>query len=272
MAGTIPIAVLIGISSTVLSPGIVLDAISLWPGALPAIVALVIVAVRKVWGRRAGASPPLFLISWMVLTGAAHLGGWGPLPSSSADIAGPTSAPGAISMSVHPQGRLELSVLDEAANGTPVYRVGFVRLGGEVGIPAAEEVTNQTGLAVVVRDTGTTPWFRYGGWRLELGTHTQWNLSLGGEITGSLVGLDLASLAIDGGGTIKLGSAGHVVPIVVRGNVSLIVPVGVPVQVVGAAEVPVSWETTDSGTKAPATGEGWLISVAEGATLVIKEA
>jgi hypothetical protein len=272
MAATFPIAVAIGILATVLSPGLVLDAISLWPGMVPAVVALFFVAIRRSWRRRAGALPPLLLLSWMVLAAGAHLAAWRPLPSSSAEIMGPVTSPQAISLAIHPEGRLELSVASASEGATPVYRVGFVRLGGEVGVPAAEEIANQTGLTVAVRDSGTTPWFRYGGWQLQLAPATQWNLSVGGNITGSLVGLDLASLSVEGSGAIRLGSPGHVVPVAVRGNLSLTIPTGSPVQVLGSAQVPGSWDRTAEGARAPVPGAGWLISVAEGATLVIIEA
>jgi hypothetical protein len=272
MAGTFPIAVTVGISATVLSPGLVLDAISLWPGVIPGLIALGVVAIRKAWRTRTGALPPLLLLSWMVLSAGAHLAAWRPLPSSSAEIAGPTATADSITMTVHPQGRLELSVIGQDQAGGPVYRIGFVRLGGEVGVPAAEEISNQIGLTVSIHDSGTTNWFQYEGWRLQLAPQTQWNLSLGGDITGSLVGLDLASLSIDGSGAIRLGSAGHLAPIAIRGNFSLTIPAGAQAQVVGSAQVPEVWETTADGSRAPAPGEGWLISVAEGATLVIFEA
>lgn len=272
MAATFPMAVGIGVLATVLSPGLVLDAISLWPGTVPAVVALLLVSMRKSWRRRAGALPPLLLLSWMVLAAGAHLAAWRPLPSSSAEIIGPVTSPTAISLTIHPAGRLELSVAGASERGAPAYRVGFVRLGGEVGVPAAEEITNQTGLTVAVRDSGTTPWFRYGGWRLQLAPQTQWNLSIGGDITGSLVGLDLASLSVEGSGVIRLGNPGHVVPVAVRGNLFLTIPESSAVQVLGSAQVPESWERTAEGATAPVPGAGWLISVAEGATLVIIEA
>lgn len=272
MAGTYPIAVGIGILSTVLSPGLVLDAISLWLGVVPAAVALLLVGARKAWRRRAGALPPLLLLSWMVLASGAHLAAWQPLPSSSAEISGPVTSPPAISLTIHPQGRLEVSVTAAASEQSPVYRVGFVRLGGEVGVPSAEELTNQTGLTVAVIDSGTTPWFRYRGWRLQLSPLTEWNLSLGGDITGSLIGLEIASLSLDGTGAVRLGNAGHLVPIAVRGSLSLIIPADAPAQVLGNAKVPEGWENSPAGATSPVAGEGWLISVAEGASLVIIEA
>ena len=54
MAGMLPIVGGIGISANVLSPGLALDLISLWPGLLPVVVALVIVAIKKAWRRTDG--------------------------------------------------------------------------------------------------------------------------------------------------------------------------------------------------------------------------
>jgi hypothetical protein len=172
-------------------------------------------------------------------------------------------------LTIHPEGRLEISMAGGPSEQSPIYQVGFIRLGGGVGVPSAEEVTNQTGLTVAVQDSGTTPWFRYRGWRLQLSAQTQWNLSVGGEITGSLIGLDIASLSIDGTGALRLGVTSHLVPIAVRGNVSLIIPDDAAVEVLGNARVPEGWETSAGGSKSPVAGEGWLISVAEGASLVI---
>jgi hypothetical protein len=272
MTATFAIAVGVGIGATVLSPGIVLDALSLWPGLIPGIVALLIVAIRRRWRTRAGAAPPLLILTWMVLAVGAHLAAWAPLPSSSVELAGPAEMVPAVTLSVHSAGRLELGVLAAKSPANEIYRVGFVRLGGEVGIPVAEEINNQTGLTVAISDSGTTTWFRYGGWRVQLTPLSQWNLSVGGDISGTLVGLDLASLSIDGSGALRLGEAGHLVPVAVRGNLLLTIPAGAPARVVGEAQVPETWTTTEDGSSAPVTGEGWLISVAEGATLVIDEA
>jgi hypothetical protein len=265
MAGMLPIVAGIGISANVLSPGLALDLISLWPGLLPVVVALVIVAVKRAWRRRMGALPPLLIITWMALAVSAHIAALEPLPSSSADLIGPVEFPDHVTLAAHSPGLLEVRVSDR---GT-IYRVGFVRLGGQIGIARAEEVSTAFGLTVSIGDAGPTEWFRYAGWTLDLAPHTQWNLSLGGELGGDLTGLDLGSVSVDGQGELTLGPTDHPVPMAVRGTFELLIPVGVAARVVGNADVPSGWLTTADGFRSPVDGEGWVISAADGSSVVI---
>ena len=265
MAGMLPIVGGIGISANVLSPGLALDLISLWPGLVPVAVALVIVAVKKAWRRRMGALPPLLIITWIALAVSAHVAALEPLPSSSADLIGPTEVLDHVTLTAHSPGVLEVRVNDR---GT-IYRVGFVRLGGQIGIARAEEVRTPFGLTVSIGDAGATEWFRYAGWTLDLAPSTQWNLSLGGELDGDLSGLDLGSVSLDGNGELTLGPTDHPVPMAVRGDFTLQIPVDVAARVVGSAEVPDGWLTTGDGFRSPVEGEGWVISAAAGSSVVI---
>ena len=265
MAGMLPIVGGIGISANVLSPGLALDLISLWPGLLPVAVALVIVAVKKAWRRRMGALPPLLIITWIALAVSAHVAALEPLPSSSADLIGPTEFPDHVTLAAHSPGVLAVRVNDR---GT-IYRVGFVRLGGQIGIARAEEVSTAFGLTVSIGDGGPTEWFRYAGWTLDLAPKTQWNLSLGGEVEGDLTGLDLGSVSLDGNGELTLGPTDHPVPMAVRGDFALRIPVDVAARVVGTADVPNGWVTTADGFKSPVEGDGWVISAAAGSSVTI---
>jgi len=268
MAGMLPIAAGVGLSANVLSPGLALDLISLWPGVLPGLAALVLVAVRKAWRRRLGALPPLLLITWMALAVAAHFSAWTALPSSSADLIGPTEFPEHVTLAAHSAGILDVRVSDPGA----LYRVGFVRLGGQIGIAEAEEISSPLGLTVAIGDGGSTNWFRYAGWTLELAPRTQWNLSLSGDLDGDLSGLDLGSVSIQGEGRLSIGATDHPVPIAVRGDFSFLIPGGVAARVVGDADVPSGWQTTGDGFRSPVDGEGWVISVADGSSVVIEGA
>jgi hypothetical protein len=265
MAGMLPIVAGIGISANVLSPGLALDLISLWPGLLPVAVALVIVAAKKAWRRRMGALPPLLIITWIALVVSAHIAALEPLPSSSADLIGPADVPDHVTLVAHSPGVLDVRVNDR---GT-IYRVGFVRLGGQIGIARAEEVSTAFGLTVSIGDAGPTEWFRYAGWTLDLAPNTQWNLSLGGELEGDLTGLDLGSVSLDGNGELTLGPTDHPVPVAVRGDFDLRIPVTGAARVVGSADVPNGWLTTADGFRSPVEGEGWVISVAAGSSVVI---
>jgi hypothetical protein len=265
MAGMLPIVGGIGISANVLSPGLALDLISLWPGLLPVVLALVVVAIKKAWRRRMGALPPLLIITWIALAVSAHIAALEPLPSSSADLIGPAEFPDHVTLSAHSPGVLEVRVNDR---GT-IYRVGFVRLGGQIGIARAEEVSTAFGLTVSIGDAGPTEWFRYAGWTLDLAPSTQWNLSLGGELEGDLTGLDLGSVSLDGNGELTLGPTDHPVPMAVRGEFDLHIPADVAARVVGSADVPNGWVTTAEGFRSPVDGEGWVISAATGSSVVI---
>jgi hypothetical protein len=261
----LPIVGGIGISANVLSPGLALDLISLWPGLMPVAAALIIVAIKKAWRRRMGALPPLLIITWIALAVSAHIAALAPLPSSSADLIGPTEGPDHVTLAAHSPGLLEVRVSDRGA----IYRVGFVRLGGHIGIARAEEVATPFGLTVSIGDAGPTEWFRYAGWTLDLAPNTQWNLSLGGELDGNLTGLDLGSVSLDGTGELTLGPTDHPVPMAVRGNFDLLIPGGVPARVVGNVDVPNGWLSTADGFRSPVDGEGWVISAAAGSSVVI---
>ena len=268
MAGMLPIAVGVGISASVLSPGLLLDSISLWPGLVPFLLALVAVAVKRAWRRRAGAVPPLLLLTWMVLAIATHLAAWPPLPSSSAELVGPATFDGPVTLSAHTSGSLRVAPTD----GGGIYRIGFIRLGGEVGVPGADETATATGLSVSVRDEGTTEWFRYAGWRVDLDPASPWNLSLGGDITADLTGLVIGSLSLEGSGTFLLGAADRATPVAIRGDFEIRIPAGIPARVVGEAQVPPGWQETADGYSSPEGGEGWIIAVAEGASVVVSGA
>ena len=277
MSAMLPIVGGIGVSANVLSPGLALDLISLWAGLLPAVVALIFVAIRRAWRRRMGALPPLLLITWTALAVAAHLAALEPLPSSSADLIGPTGSPEHVTLAAHSPGVLQVRVNDRGSTDSagdplqPLYRVGFVRLGGQIGVAQAEEVTTPFGLTVSIGDAGPTEWFRYAGWTLDLAPQTQWNLSLEGELGGDLTGLDLGSVSVDGQGDLTLGPTDHPVPMAVRGSFELQIQGGVAARVVGSADVPSGWLTTADGFRSPVDGEGWVISAAAGSHVVISE-
>jgi hypothetical protein len=268
MAGMLPVAGGIGISANVISPGLILDLISLWPGLVPMVLATLIVAFTRAWRRRMGALPPLLLITWMALAASAHFAALEPLPSSSADLIGPDDSPEHITLAAHSPGVLRVRVNDRGST----YRVGFVRLGGEVGIARAEEVSTPLGLTVSIGDLGATEWFRYAGWTLDLAPRTQWNLSLGGNLGGDLTGLDLGSVSLEGQGDLTLGATDHPVPLAVRGDFEFQIPGEVAARVVGDAEVPGGWLSTPDGFRSPVDGEGWVISAAPGSSVVIKGA
>lgn len=263
MVGILIVVAALGISAGVIAPGLLLDAIALWPGLVPAFLAAIVTTIRRRWRRRSGAISPLLVITWIVLTAAAHIGGWAALPSSAGELIGPAPELGLATMRVRVDGRL----LVGATESTYLYEVRYLRLGGQVGIPEAVETTTVAALEVVVRDRGTTPWFRYAGWRLGLDPETEWNLHLDGEIAGDVSELVIGSLTLVGAGSLTLGVATGPTPVTVMGDFILDLPSGVPAMATGNFIAPSSWNGDSSAT----AGEGWIISVAEGATVRINQ-
>ena len=270
MAAMLSAVLGVAVSSAVLSPGLLLDAISLWPGLGPALIALLVVALRKSWRRRAGAIPPLLVITWLLLTSAAHLSAWVALPSSSGELIGPPLDPSSIeqaTLTIAPQGRL---VVDSSSSGA-LYQVRFLRLGGPVGVPSAEESTAGAGINISVFDRGSTRWFRYAGWRLLLAADRSWNLSLGGDVSGDLSTLTLGSLTLGGSGVVTLNTVIRSTPVTVLGSYEISLPAGAVATVRGDAQVPESWVETEDGFWSGGASEGWIISVGEGGSLRVNQ-
>ena len=267
MAGMLVIVSGVAVSASVLAPGILLDGISLWPGLVPVLVALLVTALRKGWRRRSGAIAPLLLITWILLVGAAHLSGWVALPSSSGELYGPTQGPELATVSIKPPGRLQV----EAGAGASLYQVRFLRLGGPVGAPRAEEVTGLGGVSVTVTEDPPDPWFRFAGWILRLDPNRTWNLDLGGQVSGDLSDLAIGSLTLNGEGEVTLGLVDRPVAVSVMGAFQLIIPEGTAASVSGPVNVPEGWVATEEGFSSGVAGEGYVISVAAGGSLLIRE-
>ncbi len=266
MAGMLAIVTGVGVSASVLAPGILLDGISLWPGLVPVLVALVVTAIRKGWRRRSGAIAPLLLITWLLLVGAAHLSGWVALPSSAGELYGPTEGPELGTVSIKPVGRLKV----EAGSGENLYQVRFLRLGGPVGAPRAEEVTSLGGVSVTVTEDPPDPWFRFAGWILRLDPGRTWNLDLGGQLSGDLSDLVIGSLTLSGEGEVTLAQVDRPVAVSVMGSYQLVVPAGTAVTVSGPVTVPEGWVATEGGFSSGVAGEGYVIRVAAGGSLLIR--
>jgi hypothetical protein len=113
--------------------------------------------------------------------------------------------------------------------------------------------------------------YTFAGWSLDLDEAPTWSLSLSGELEADLTRLRLASLQVDGAGSVALGAAAANTVVTVSGAFELTVPAGTPVRVVGDAVVPSGWTLTDDGYVSPTSGEGWVISAGEGSSLTVRE-
>lgn len=267
MAGMLVIAIGVGVSAAVISPGLLLDAIALWPGLVPVLAVLLITAIRRGWQKRSGAIAPLLLVTWIALVGASHLSGWRALPSSAGELIGPAVDPSLATVSVSPRGRLQV----QPDSGSNLYQVRFLRLGGMVGPARAEEVESDAGLSISITDGGSDRWFRYAGWQLLLNSAPVWNLNLGGDVDGDLSDLSIGSLTLSGSGKIELPAVERPVAVSVMGSFLLMIPSGTPVTVSGPANVPPTWSRSEDGYTSGAPGEGYVVSVASGGSVRIVE-
>jgi hypothetical protein len=148
-----------------------------------------------------------------------------------------------------------------------LYTVRFLRLGGGVGIPEAIETTTESALNIAVSDGGTTPWFRYVGWRLGLDQATEWNLSLTGTVSGDLSTIEVGSLTLFGNGHLSLGDASKPIPVSVMGDYVVDLPADTAARATGSVQVPSTWNEGAS----PTSGDGWIFVVAEGGSLRINQ-
>ncbi|MGH8875141.1 MAG: hypothetical protein ACRDVM_07810 [Acidimicrobiia bacterium] len=264
MVGVVVTVLGLGVVGAILSPSLLLDAVSLWP--LPAVAGgagLVVEPFRR-RRRRLGAVLPLGLLSWLALAVATHLGGWDPLPSSSADLVGP---PGNAAPEAALVATIEGDLRVTTGRDRPLYSVEPVRRGGEVGVPVADEQRPDRRLRVQISETAGGSWFRFAGWWLELSEGPAWTLELGGNLEADLSRLLLVGLELAGGGVVHLPPPGGPVPVEVEGDFQVTVPAGAPVEVRGEAQVLDDWAPTEDGYRSPVSGEGFVITVQEGAKL-----
>lgn len=252
------------LATGILSRALLVDLVSLWPGAL-----LTVATVPPVWAarrrsHRVQAIPPLVLFTWLVLGSAAHLAGWALLPSSAAELVGPATADGPVALTVTVDGRMVVT----AGGGDWLYLVRFLRRGGPVGVPVAEEQGDP--LTVTVRGEPGGTWFQFAGWQIELSPDPRWTLNFDpgdGSADVDLRGLDVDKVRVSGSGALWLGEGAGTVE--VAGTYTISVPTGAPVRVVGAATVPDDWLPTSDGWRSPVDGPGWQIQVLEGAAVAM---
>ncbi len=271
MTGVSAVAVGAGAIGGVLSPSIVLDIISFWPGLVGAfLVAAALWPVQRRGRRRLGAVLPLLMISWLASGSALHLAGWNQLPSAAADLVGPDAGlVTTASLRIATRGTLALG----GHGAGPLYRVEMVRRGGEAGPPEALERVDD-GVAVLdVRPQAEVGWFRFAGWEASVAENPTWQLEAEADVVElDLATLRLAGLRVEGAGRVDLPRVGaDPVPVRLQGSILLTVPDGTAAEVTGQATVPTTWERLENGARAPVDGPGYVIEVIGGATVEITE-
>lgn len=252
-----------GIVGGILAPSIILDIVSFWPLVIIPLVVAIVLWIRK--SSRAGAMPPLLLITIILLVVVVHLLGWSKLPSAAADLIGPRTQEGTVSLSVSLQGRLTIR-----AAASPLYEIKLDRVGGSLGVPEALERSTDGSLTVDVQERDGGRWFRTDGWTALLARGAVWKLQLSSpQLDADLRELALDTLTIDGAGTVLLGPSPSTVT--VNGTVTIGVASGSAVEVHGDATVPAGWEQTEDGYRSPGTGPTVTIAVTDGAQVVIED-
>jgi hypothetical protein len=197
----------------------------------------------------------LLVFTWLVLAVGSHLTAWAPLPSSVAELSGPTAdGLSLVGLSVDPGG--ELVVV--AGRQGPTYEVEFIRRGGVVGVPVATELSLPESLAVDVEARNTSIWYRFAGWRVTLDPRPVWDLSLSGQVHADLGGLKVNSLTLEGVGVVILGLADGPTTVNVGGAFEVLVPRQAAAEVRGGAVSP--WPVIEGVARSPVSGEGWVIS------------
>lgn len=252
----------------VLSTSLVIDVVSWWP-----VWALLLGLGLWARGRKLGALRVGGLVSVAAVAVAAafvvgHVQGWALMPSTAGSLTGSTDGgftSGGFSARV-PDGHLVIAV------GPPgrLYEAQPVRRGGDIAAPLAVERSQDSEVSVVLSPSEDPGLFQWAGWRVSLSPLPAWTLTLEGNIEADLSGLVVENLQVTGTGSVQLGSVEGSTPLTVSGNFVVYVPEDVPVRVVGPAEIPSDWERTDIGAASPVTGQGWIISVADGAIVEIR--
>ncbi|MGB7861554.1 MAG: hypothetical protein WBM90_13745 [Acidimicrobiia bacterium] len=261
------VLILVATFTGFLSRSLVLDLVAWWPvWVLLALLAFV-ARGRRVGRIKASGLVPLATTIVLGLFLVGHLQGWDVMPSSAQKLVGPvvrSDAKAALSARVD-------GVVQVGAGAGFLYEVDPLRRGGEVGVPEATEQTQESTVSVLLEAPSDPGFYAFAGWNIKLSSLPQWNLTIQGDIEADLSGLNITGLQVSGEGTVTLGSVSGTVPGSTSGDFIVIVPAGVPVRVVGTAQVPDTWEQLSDGARSPASGDGWVLSVANGSTLTVQD-
>ncbi len=257
MAGLSMVAIGTAIIGRLFPVVMALDLVALWPVPALAVVAALIARLLRLRGvsRVVG---PLLLVTWLILGVGWWSTGTPPSPSRAADILGPPQVPAEVALGISLDGELTIG-----PGSAHVYSVRLARRGGAVGAPDVLEARQDDAMAMTVRERPDSGWYLSSGWDVTLHPAALWRIDATARtVSLDLTGIPIGELQVAGDGTIALGDPVGPVAVHLDGNVEVSVPFGVPVKVVGAAEVPAGWESTDAGATSPTAGEGYVITVA----------
>ncbi|MGH8944656.1 MAG: hypothetical protein ACRDVL_00710 [Acidimicrobiia bacterium] len=248
-----------------LSRSLLLDFVAWWPVWLGVAVIALAVRGRRVGRVRLSGIVPLVATAAIGIFVAAHLLGWAIMPSADQVLVGPPAdgiATAALSARV--DGDLHV-----AGGAQHLYRVEPLRLGGEVGVPDADEQKVESAVVIQLTPEDSPGLYGFSGWDVALSPLPQWSLTLEGDIEADLTALSLSGVRAEGSGSIALGGVDSPTPVSLFGVFSVVVASGTPIRVVGAAAVPGDWESLSDGSRSPAPGNGWVVSVADGSQVTV---
>ena len=262
------VLVVIAIAAGFVSRAIAIDFLAWWPVWLAFAIVAFVARGRKWSGLNLDALVPVLLLVILGVFVWAYAAGWEVMPSAVNRLNGPEEGPATVaSMTAAIDGRLVVNPSDQGF----LYSATSLRGGGEVGLPEASEQTQGSAVAIVLTPIHDSGLYTFSGWDVGLSPVPIWNLTLSGEVDADISGLVVTKLQLDGNGTVVLGSPPTDAVAFIMGEYAVTVPSGVPVTIVGSAEVPVGWSETVDGWASPSAGQGWVITVGDGSTLLVEE-
>lgn len=261
------LAALLGaVAGDLLSRSLVLDLVAWWPVWLVLVVGVVLARGRRLGRIRLSALVPLLVLAAVAALVIGHLQGWALMPSATARLVGPPSESSGAAMVARVDGQLVVNSGDRY-----LYQVYPVRLGGQVGIPGSTEQVEGDTISIELIPPADPGLYVFAGWELWLSPEPLWSLTLEGIVDADMSELQVGALQLAGEGTVILGPGSVGASVLVDGVFEMVVPFNSPVRVIGDARVPASWQQLDDGFRSPAGDEGWVITVAKGATVSVRE-
>ena len=254
---------------------VLLDILSLWPGLALSLLAMAIrgrmTRSRRTFFRDApAAATPFVLLTWLVIGLGLHLSGWEALPSSAADLSGP-SVDGSIARAVldlHTDGQVTL-----IGNAALLYEVGQMGTGGDIAPARSSEMLAGHEVVVRLEEESDPGWFGSEGWDVSISASPQWSVNIvAGSVEADLTAVRLTSLRVAADGRVRLAEATGDVPVFLGGTLVLEIPADVSVEVIGSAQVGPGWEVTATGKRFEGTGASrFLVEVDPGSDLVVEQ-
>jgi hypothetical protein len=260
------VAVLAAAATEYLSRSVVIDFLAWWP--IWALLALGAISTR---GRRLGRVELSGLVALVavLVVGAftiGHLEAWPTMPSSTLRLVGPeTDADTTVSITARIDGTLRI----HSGVSPFLYVVVPIRRGGGVAMADAIEQVQGPAVSVGLIQVDDPGPYTFSGWDVMLDESVSWSIDLGGDLEADLSGLVVDELRLGGNGVVVLAETSEPTPVAVQGGFEVIVPRQTPVRVVGQAIVPAGWAQSPDGWVAPIDGEGWVLTVDAGTTVIV---